>query len=187
MPALLTSSSGRQSARLALELEVEEREVSQPSLTEVGSQGFVVRQLPHLCAELGIEEYTDPNRPIWSSHLLRVYSGGSSVRMFALQTSPMSRQKTGDHSTSTSRSVSPFSSCYPHGCPGDDLPQDSAHSTTRYAPFKTPSHTPRNRSPASKLARLVRARQVSKSASRRFLRYSSSILTASDMMWLQVA
>jgi hypothetical protein len=46
LPTLLTSSSGRQSARPALELEVEEREVSQPGLTGVGSQGFVVRQLP---------------------------------------------------------------------------------------------------------------------------------------------
>ena len=66
------------------------------------------------------------DRPDWSSHLSRVYSGESSVRPSAGKTSPtLSLQKTGDHSISTSRSVSsPFSSCYPHGCPGGDLPQD---------------------------------------------------------------
>jgi hypothetical protein len=70
-----------------------------------------------------IEEYTDPNRLIPSTHLSHVYLGGSSVHMTALQTSPMLPQKTGDRSTSTSRSVSPpFSSCFPHGCPGGDLP-----------------------------------------------------------------
>ena len=142
---------------------------------------------PILCTELGIEEYTDPNRPIWSSRLSCVYSGGSSVPMSAPQTSPtLSPQKTGDHYTSTSRSVSPpFSSSYPRGCPGGDLPQDSAHSTTRYAPFKTPSHTSHSRSPASKLARPVRATQVSKCSSSRFLQYSSSISTASDTMRLR--
>ncbi|KAI0261818.1 hypothetical protein BGY98DRAFT_1104340 [Russula aff. rugulosa BPL654] len=69
LPALLTSSSGRQSARPALELEVEEP-----------SQGFVVRQLPHLCTELGIEEYTDRIGNL-SSHLFTRIFGGSSVRM----------------------------------------------------------------------------------------------------------
>ena len=51
------------------------------------------------------------DRPIWSSHLSRVYSEGSSVRPSARQTSPtQSLQKTGDHSISTSRSASHSSS-----------------------------------------------------------------------------
>ena len=98
--------SNHQSAHAALE--VEEREVSQSGQTEVGSQGFMVRRLSHLCAELGIDkEFTDVNRPISLSHLLRVYSEGSSVRPSTPQASPtLSLQKTGDHSISTSRSVS---------------------------------------------------------------------------------
>ena len=52
------------------------------------------------------------NRPISSSHLSRAYSAGSSVRSSAHQTSPtLSLQRTGDHSTLTSRSVSLSSSC----------------------------------------------------------------------------
>ena len=59
------------------------------------------------------KECTDTDRPIWSSHPLRVYSGESSVRPSSHQTSPtLSQQKAGDHSISTSRSVSPFSSAW---------------------------------------------------------------------------
>ena len=85
--------------------------------------------IPSLCTEIGTDkEYTDMDRPISSSHLPRVYSEGSSVRPSARQTSPtLSLQKTGDHFTSTSRSVSPFSSCHPHGYPasGDQPPNSS--------------------------------------------------------------
>ena len=87
-----------------------------------------------LFVELGInEECADANRSISSSHLSPVCSGGSTARSSAFQTSPtLSLQKTGDHSISTSRSVSPFSFSYVQT-------QDSSHSPTRYAPFKTPS------------------------------------------------
>ncbi|KAI0264781.1 hypothetical protein BGY98DRAFT_1181764 [Russula aff. rugulosa BPL654] len=87
------AEDGRQSARPTLEPEVEEREVSQPGLTEVEVKASWL---------------------IPSTHLSHVYLGGNSVHMTALQTSPMLPHKTGDRSTSTS-------------------------STTRYAPFKTPS------------------------------------------------
>jgi hypothetical protein len=105
--------SGRQYA--SAELEAEERVVSQSGQIEVGGQGFVVRQLLDLSAlNLAIDkECTDTGRPIWSSHLLRVYLGESSVRPSLCQTSPtLSLQKAGDHSISTSRSVSPFSSAW---------------------------------------------------------------------------
>jgi hypothetical protein len=147
--------------------------VSQSGQTEVGSQGFVVCQLFHLSAlKFSLIKNADMNRPISSSHLSRVYSGGSYdrpiARLRAKPARPLSLQKTGDHSISTPRSLSPpFSSCYPHGCPGGQ-PQDSAHSTTRYASFKTPSHTSHNRSPC-KLARPFWAMQASKFSSRPFL------------------
>ena len=69
---LLAFISSRQSAGDALAV-VEE--------CQVGSQGFVVCQLFQLFAlNLGIDkECTDMNRPISSSHLSRVYSGGSFV------------------------------------------------------------------------------------------------------------
>ena len=59
------------------------------------------------------KDCTDTNRPIWSSHLLRVYPGESSVRPSSRQTNPtLSLQKAGDHSISISRSVTPFSSAW---------------------------------------------------------------------------
>jgi hypothetical protein len=48
---LLASINGRQSFSAALELD--KREASQPGQTE---QGFMVRQLFHLCTELGIDK-----------------------------------------------------------------------------------------------------------------------------------
>jgi hypothetical protein len=110
---LLPPVSGRQYA--SAELGAEQRVVSQSGQIEVGGQGFVVRQLFDLSAlNLAIDkEWTDTDRPIWSSHLLRVYSGESSVRPSSRQTSPtLSQQKAGDHFISTSRSVSPFSSAW---------------------------------------------------------------------------
>ena len=46
LAALLASVSGRQSSSAALE--IEDRRVSQSGQTQVGSQGFVVRQLFYL-------------------------------------------------------------------------------------------------------------------------------------------
>ena len=111
---LLPPISGREYASAALE--AEERVVSQSGQIQVGSQGFVVRQLFYLSAlNLAIDkECTDTYRPITLSHLLRVYSGEISVRPSSHQTSPtLSQQKAGDHSISTSRSVTPsFSSAW---------------------------------------------------------------------------
>jgi hypothetical protein len=108
----------------------------QSGQTEVGSQGFVVRQFVNYSISLSTEhgtdkECTDMKRPIPLSHLSCVYSGGSSVRPFAGQTGPtLSLQKTGDHSILTSRSVfPPFSSCYLHRCPSEQ-PQDSVGLST---------------------------------------------------------
>ena len=106
---LLPPISGREYASAALE--AEERVVSQSGQIEVGGQGFVVRQSYLSALNLGIDkEWTDTDRPITLSHLLRAYSG---VRPSSRQTSPtLSLQKVGDHSVSTSRFVSPS-----HGCP----------------------------------------------------------------------
>ena len=111
---MLLPPIGRQYASAAPE--AEERVVSQSDQIQVGGQGFVVRQLFDLSAlNLGIDkECTDTDRPITLSHLLRVYSGESSVRPSWHQTSPtLSQQKAGDHSILTSRSVTPsFSSAW---------------------------------------------------------------------------
>ena len=76
-----------------------------------------------LFAELGTDkECADANRPISSNHLSPVYSVGSTARSSALQISPtLFLQKTGDHSISISRSVSPFSLCFLRKCPVSNL------------------------------------------------------------------
>jgi hypothetical protein len=108
---LLPPISGYASAAL----EAEERVLSQSGQIEVGGQGFVVRQLFDLSAlNLAIDkECTDTDRLITSSHLLRVYLGESSVHPSSHQTTlTLSLQKAGDHSISTSKSVSPFFSAW---------------------------------------------------------------------------
>lgn len=64
----------------------------------------------------------------------RVYSVGGPVRPYARQTNSMpSPSKTGDHSNSISRSVSP------HGVPVTNL--QTFRSPIRYIPFKMRSHS----------------------------------------------
>ena len=100
-----------------------------------------VNYIISLFAELGIDkEYADANRAISSIHLSPVYSGGSTARWSVPQTSPtMSLQKTGEHSISISRSVSPFSFSYLRGCPVSNLKTfttarlDTHHSRCPYA------------------------------------------------------
>jgi hypothetical protein len=151
----------------------------------VGSQGFVVRQLPYPSAL----NWTLKNTRTRIGQFRRV-TYHAYIRGEVLFACPHFKQARRCHDRRLAITpprhpgpcLRPFSSCYPHGSSSGDLPQDSAYSTTRYSPFKILSHTSHNRSPASKLARPVWAPQVSKSLSSRFLQYSSSISTASDTM-----
>ena len=107
LPALFTSISHDKSATIVAP-GVREREASQPGQTEVEGRGFTVRQSFCLCAGLRIiNGCMVVIRPSQSSPPLFSYSVENPAQPYTRQTSPtLSLLRTGDHSISTSRSLS---------------------------------------------------------------------------------
>ena len=179
MHKLLASISGHQSPHSVLEVE---GEASQSGQTEVGSQSFTVRQLPHPSAK-NWASLKNTRIRIGQFRRVTYHAYIQGKVLFACPHAKQARRCHRGLAIAPYRHPGPFLLSPRANCT-DVQPQDSAHRTTRYAPFKTPSHTSHNHSPC-KLPRLVLATQIDKFSSRRFLQYSLSISTASNTMRLQ--